>query len=126
MEPEMSNVTELIDRYIALWNETDAGRRRDLIARTWTKTADYVDPMMQGEGQDGIDAMIQGVQERFPGHQFRRTSDVDTHHDRVRFSWELAPKGGPALASGTDFGIVAADGRLQTITGFLDNAPAQH
>jgi len=120
----MSDLTDLIDRYIAMWNETDAARRRELIARTWTDTASYLDPMLQGEGQAGIDAMVQGVQARFPGHQFRRTSEVDTHHDRVRFSWALAAEGGAALVTGTDVGVVAADGRLQTITGFFDQAPA--
>jgi hypothetical protein len=120
----MSDLTDLIDRYFAMWNETDAARRRELIARTWTATASYLDPMLQGEDHAGIDAMVQGVQARFPGHRFRRTSEIDAHHDRVRFSWELAPQGGAALVTGTDFGVVAADGRLQTITGFFDQAPA--
>src|SRR5436305_7129950 len=31
MEPTMSDPTELIDRYIAMWNETDPDRRRTLI-----------------------------------------------------------------------------------------------
>jgi hypothetical protein len=118
----MNNLTDLIDGYIAMWNETDAERRRDLIARTWTEAASYLDPVMQGEGQAGIDAMVQGVQERFPGYRFRRTSEVDGHHDRVRFAWELGPEGGPALAGGVDFGLVAED-RLQAITGFFDFAP---
>jgi hypothetical protein len=121
-EHDMSNLTDLIDRYIAMWNETDAGRRRDLIAKVWSEDACYLDPLMQGEGHAGIDTMVHGVQQRFPGHRFRRTSDVDGHHDRVRFAWELAPDGGPALVSGIDFGVVA-DNRLQTITGFLDQAP---
>ena len=120
----MSPYTELVDRYIDAWNEADAGRRRDLIARTWTETATYLDPLMESEGHLGIDAMIRGVQERFPGHRFRRTSDVDSHRDRIRFSWALGPDGGEALVDGTDFGVVAADGRLQTVTGFLDHAPA--
>lgn len=30
----MSNVTELVDHYLAAWNERDARRRRDLIAKT--------------------------------------------------------------------------------------------
>src|SRR5919199_1200038 len=110
MEPAMSNLIDLIDRYIAMWNETDAERRRDLIARTWTEDASYVDPAMQGEGPAGIETMVRGVQERFPGHRFRRTGDVSSVRDRIRFSWELAPKDGPALVAGTDFGIVAADG----------------
>jgi hypothetical protein len=123
-EGTMSNFTELIDRYIAIWNETDAGRRRDLIARTWTENSIYIDPLARGEGRGGIDAMIQGVQTQFPGLRFRRTSDVDAHNDRVRFAWELGPEGGPALAGGVDFGVIAGD-RLQAITGFLDFAPKQ-
>jgi len=119
-----SDTIDLIDRYIAVWNETDAVRRRDLIARTWTEDASYLDPMLQGAGQVGIDAMVQGVQAQFPGYQFRRTSEVDAHHDRVRFAWELAPEGGPAFVTGVDFGIVAPDGRLNAITGFLNQAPA--
>ena len=79
----MNTLTGLIDRYIETWNETDAGRRRDLIARTWTERARYLDPMLEGEGHDGIDTMIIGVQERFPGHRFRRTSDVESHHVSV-------------------------------------------
>jgi len=121
---DATDPTELIDRYIAMWNETDAGRRRALIARTWTEGASYLDPVMQGEGRSGIDAMVAGVQQRFPGHRFRRTSPVDAHHDRLRFSWELAPEAGPALVKGTDVGFVT-DGRLATITGFFDQVPAQ-
>jgi hypothetical protein len=32
----MSDASELINRYIALWNETDGTRRRELIAATFT------------------------------------------------------------------------------------------
>jgi len=117
----MENLNELIDRYIAMWNETDESRRRALIARIWTEDASYLDPVMQGNGQAEIDAMVRGVHERFPGHRFRRTSDPDAHHDRVRFSWKLAPEGSAAVVSGTDFAVVAADQRLQTVTGFFDH-----
>ena len=51
----MNTLTDLIDRYIAAWNETDSGRRRDLIAATWTESATYLDPMLQGDGRDGIE-----------------------------------------------------------------------
>ncbi len=120
----MSQSTDLIDRYFAVWNEPDATRRQDLIARTWTESARYVDPLMQSEGHAGIDGMVRQVQEQFTGYQFRRTGAVDMHHDCLRFSWELAPADGPAVGAGTDFAIVAGDGRLQTVTGFLDNGPA--
>jgi hypothetical protein len=118
----MRDAKDVVDRYIATWNETDPARRRELISRTWIEEGQYLDPLMAGEGQDGIDAMIQAVQTQFPGHRFRRTSNIDTHHDRVRFSWELGPEGAAPLAGGLDVGVIA-DGRLRSITGFLDFAP---
>ncbi len=119
----MTDVAALIDRYVAAWNETDPEQRRALIAETWTEDAGYLDPLMAGEGRAGIDAMIAGVQARFPGHRFRRAGEVDAHHDRVRFGWELGPDHGPALAGGLDVGVLDGD-RLRSITGFLDFAPA--
>ena len=120
----MSTVTDLIDRYIAMWNETDGQRRRTLIAQVWMENGSYLDPVMQAEGFAGIDAMVQGVHERFPRHRFRRTSDVDAHHDRVRFCWDLGPDGGPAIVEGVDFGVIADGERLAAITGFFNQAPA--
>jgi hypothetical protein len=79
--------------------------------------------MVEGQGRDGIARMIEAVQKQFAGLRFRRTSDVDMHHDRVRFSWELAPEGGSAVAGGVDFGMVR-DGLLESVTGFIDFAPA--
>ena len=118
------DVEQVVDRYMAVWNETDPQRRRELIARTWTEDASYLDPHTAGEGHAGIDAMVQGVQTQFPDFRFRRTGPVDAHHDRVRFAWELGPAEGAALAGGVDFGTVI-DGRLQTITGFLDFVRSQ-
>ena len=89
----MSEHSPLIDRYIACWNEADAARRRALIAETFTEGAAYCDPMLQGEGHAGIDALIAAAQQHFPGLRFSRRGGADAHHDRLRFSWELGPDG---------------------------------
>ncbi len=89
----------------------------------WTPDARYVDPMLESEGHAGIDGMIVSVQGRFPDHRFRRTSEVEEHHDRLRFTWELAPAEGPAMVKGTDIGILAG-GRLQAMIGFFDQLPS--
>ena len=113
---------QIVDRYFAVWNEVDAARRQELIARTWTENATYVDPLVRGDGHDGIDAMVGSVQAQFPGFRFRRTGEVDAHNDRVRFGWELGPEDGPTVAGGIDFGEIAGD-RLRSVTGFLEFAP---
>src|SRR4051812_4652623 len=93
-EHPMSDVTQVVDRYIAIWNETNPEQRRDLITRTWSEDASYLDPLMKGDGPAEIDAMIAAVQQQFPGHQFRLLGPVDSHNDRVRFAWELTPGDG--------------------------------
>lgn len=112
-------------RYIAAFNETDSTARRAMISRTFTEDAAYVDPLMSGDGADGIDAMIAGVQAQFPGFAFRLSGTVDGYADRLRFAWELCPPGADApLVAGTDFAVLASDGRLRMVTGFLDLMPS--
>jgi SnoaL-like protein len=116
----MTDAQTIVDRYIAMWNETDAARRRELVAQTVTDDADYVDPLMAGAGVDGISAMIGGAQQQFPGHRLALVAGPDGHNDRVRFTWSMSTGGGAPVAVGVDFATVAADGRLRSITGFLE------
>jgi hypothetical protein len=121
----MPDTTTVVDTYITAWNETDADRRRELIEQTWTDDARYLDPMMSGDGHDGIDAMIAGVQQQFPGARFVLAGEPDAHNDRVRFSWHLkAPDSGDTMAVGIDFATLAEDGRLRDVTGFLEPVAA--
>jgi SnoaL-like protein len=115
-----TSIEAVVDGYFAMWNETDAERRRTVIAATWSPTASYVDPMFTAEGYEGLDALVAGVHQRFPGHRFRLTDTVDTHHERARWGWALVPPdGGAPVAAGVDFAVLAPDGRLGEVTGFF-------
>jgi SnoaL-like domain len=118
----MSDRDAVVTSYIEMWNETDPERRRELVSEVVTADASYIDPLMSGDGIEGIAAMIGGAQEQYPGHRFALVAGPDTHHDRVRFSWSVAPEGGQPIAIGVDFATVADDGRMSSITGFLDPA----
>jgi hypothetical protein len=120
-----TNASKVVDAYFAMWNETDPARRRAAIETAWSADARYVDPMFSAEGADGLDALVAGVHQQFPGHRFRLTDPVDAHHDRARWGWELAgPDGGTPVAAGVDFAVLAPDGRLREVTGFF-KAPSQ-
>lgn len=116
----MSPVSTLVDDYLAAWNETDPTARRALVARVFAEDAEYVDPQMEGRGHDGIEKLIAGVQEQFPGFAFTLAVAPDAHHDRLRFSWHLAPAGGEPVALGLDVARLGADGRMASVTGFLE------
>lgn len=115
---------ELIERYIATWNEQDPTARRAAIDAIWTEDARYVDPMVVAEGRAAIDATIGAVQEQFAGLGFRLAGPVDSHHDIARFTWELAPDGGEAIVVGFDVAVLTEDGRIKAMHGFLDKVPA--
>ena len=111
------------ERYIALWNETDASRRLQLLADGWTADASYADPIAKAAGAEGISALIAAVQARFPGFRFKLLGKPDAHGEHLRFSWTLGPEASEDLIQGTDFAQLA-NGRLRMVTGFLDKVPA--
>src|SRR5438309_1734773 len=55
------------------------------------------------------------------GHRFELAGGPDAHNDHVRFTWQLVPHEGVVpVATGYDFGTLAEDGRLRSVTGFLE------
>jgi hypothetical protein len=48
----MSNVNEMVERYIAAWNERDPRKRLELVARAYTEDANYTDPHRSGDGHE--------------------------------------------------------------------------
>lgn len=119
----MSDMATIADRYISVWNEADPKRRLDLLATHWTEDATYVDPMAQGRGHEQISTLIGAVHDRFPGFRFALKGAADGHGDHGRFSWSLGPEGVDGPIKGTDF-VQVQDGRLKSVTGFLDQVPA--
>ena len=64
---------------------------------------------MVSDGQAGLDAMLAGVQAKFPGFVLKRISKVDSHNNAVRFGWSLGPAAGPSVVEGVDFATLSAD-----------------
>jgi SnoaL-like domain len=119
------DATQLVERYLAVWNEIDPAARRSAVATVWSDGARYVDPLASVAGHDEISALIGAVQQQAPGHVFRLLHDrVDAHHHVVRFSWELVPaSGGESVAIGFDVAETGHGGRIGNVLGFLDKAP---
>jgi hypothetical protein len=120
----MSNFDDLVQRYIAGFNETDPERRRSLVAQLYTEDAEYTDPQVQLKGRDQIDAFIAGTQEAFPGYAFSLGGDIDAHHAQARFNWYAMPAGeSEPVFVGFDV-LLADDGHVRSVYGFIDKAPA--
>lgn len=118
-------IANVVETYLAAWNERVPERRRALVAEAFAEDATYVDPARSGTGADGIDAMIAGAQEQHPGVELILVGAPDHHNDHVRFTWHLRPAGTDTVALiGHDFASVAADGRLKDVVGFVETPAA--
>ncbi|GAC1535120.1 MAG: nuclear transport factor 2 family protein [Myxococcales bacterium] len=123
--PTPANPNEVVVRYLLAWNEHDAQKRRDLVARAWTDDGSYADAHRHGRGHDQIDAMIAKAQEQFPGYTLRLVSGIEAHNGTLRFSWAAGgQESAPLYLAGTDFVVLGPDGRIKSVTGFVDAAPA--
>ena len=107
------------ERYLAAWNATDPAERRAALEATWTPECRFTDPMADTTGYDELAAFMGGVDAQFAGHRFVLSSDVDTHHDLVRLTWDLVGPDGTVAAVGHDTLTLAADGRIAVVTGFF-------
>lgn len=115
----MSDVTTVVDTYLAAYGEPDPTTRRPLIEKSWSPAGTLIDPPMDATGHDALDAMFAAVQGQFPGHTFRRTSQIDTHHGIGRYAWDLISPDGSVTLAGTDFVQFGDDDRLVHVTGFF-------
>ncbi|WP_371785064.1 nuclear transport factor 2 family protein [Streptosporangium subroseum] len=120
----MSDTNDLVQRYLAAWNETDAAARQAVLAEVFAEDAMYTDPLVSVQGRDGLDAAIAAVQGQFGGLVFSLGGAVDAHHDIARFTWHLGPEGAEPVAIGFDVATIGDDGRISRVLGFLDKVPA--
>jgi hypothetical protein len=115
---------EIIEKYIATWNETDPAERRALIEELYAGDATYTDPLADLRGYAEIDAGVAGAQQMFSGMAFTLAGAVDANHNQARFTWHLGPAGEEPVVIGFDVAVANAEGKLTSVHGFLDKVPA--
>ena len=134
VEISSRSAAELAEKYLALWNEPDADRRRRLIAELWTEDGrHFLQPpqeiraiaaqpgiamtaILQAQGYEEIEARATSAYEHWVGSEgltFRGRDDADRVGDVVKFHWEAVAKDGTVFAVGLDFLVLAANGRIE-------------
>ena len=113
------DATAIVDAYFAMWNEEDTAKRARHIEEAWADDGRYCDPARDASGYSALNDMVSAARPHFPGHTVRRTSAIDSHHDQLRFAWQVVGPDGSVPVAGIDVGVLAPDGRLQQITGFF-------
>lgn len=115
-----TEVTDLIDRYCAVWNEPDEAARAALLKSVWAERATYTDPRADTVGAEELLAHIGRIRAGRPGARIARTTAVDVHHGVARFGWRVVEADGTELPEGIDIAFPSPDGsRIERIIGFF-------
>ena len=112
----MLDAQDLADRYVAVWNETDAERRRRQIAGLWVPDGQHYVDVREARGYAALEERITGSHNknvRDGGHRFRAVQDARALRDVVFFHWEMLPGSEDrVVASGFMILKVEAEGRI--------------
>src|SRR5258705_10435427 len=97
----MTKLNDPVDRYVSVWNESDADRRRKGIAALWEENGAHFTPSLEARGYRALEARVAGAHEKWgkaEGFVFRSANNAEDHHNGGRFNWEMVPAAGAARA----------------------------
>jgi hypothetical protein len=127
-------MTEFAEKYVALWNEPDADRRRRMIAELWEEDGRHIlqppqeiraiatqpgiamTAILEAQGHEAIEARAASVYAHWVGSEglsFRGRDDADRLADVVKLHWEAVAQDGTVSAVGLSFLVLAADARIE-------------
>ena len=134
VEISSRSAAELAEKYLALWNEPDADRRRRMIAELWTEEGRHIlqppqeirgiaaqpgiglTAILEARGYKEIEARAASAYERWvasEGLSFRGRDDAERLGDVVKFHWEAVAKDDEVFAGGLSVLVLAAGGRIE-------------
>ena len=114
----MSDHPVVLDQYWEMWNERDVEKVRAIIDEIVSEEFLFVDPMHSHVGRDALESNVRGFRSRYPEARFELVSDIDGHHDRYRYHWNLVDRGRVRLL-GFDVTTINGDGLIERIDGFF-------
>ena len=134
------NTKQLADRYMALWNEPDADRRRRTIAELWIEDGVHLlqPPLemretaaelglaakLEARGYAELEARVTPSYERFVAsgeYVFRSRGDAERLRDVVKFRWEAVTRDGEVAGVGLDVLVLDDDGRIRIDYQFIES-----
>lgn len=109
---------QIVTRYFEAF-EVPPSEREAVLTALFAPGAYYCDPLTEATTTGERMAMADELQERFPGASVVRTSDIDHHHNQIRYEWKMVGSDGEMIADGIDVLVYDKDHRVTHALGFF-------
>jgi hypothetical protein len=109
----MAEDTQCIDTMLSAWNSHDDGLLERIVGKSLSPDVLFCDPYHDIRGHAPFIAMVKAFWSKHGKCRITRTSAIDMHHNRARYTWLIeAPAGGrfegfDAVTLDLDSGTVA-------------------
>ncbi|GAA1415664.1 hypothetical protein GCM10009601_05850 [Streptomyces thermospinosisporus] len=113
---------ETLDRYLRFWNTPAAAEDDTAASGLFASDIRYCAPIGDLTGSQALADFRDQFFQHMQSAEFRARREPEIHHDRARLLWQIDVHG-EEFATGTDVLTFAPDGRITTVTAFLDKAP---
>ncbi|WP_327682319.1 hypothetical protein [Kitasatospora sp. NBC_00458] len=131
----MTTTQDIAGRYVALWTESDAARRRAAVEELWAPDGVHLlqppeeirkqaaelgfgGTALEARGHDALEERVTRAYEEFVAggeFTFRGSGEAVRLRDAVRLTWEMvAVAGGEVVGGGVDVLVLDGAGRIVT------------
>jgi len=115
---EHAQAAERIDRYFAVWNQSDAESRRRTLAEMATEDVVFQDSFGCVRGAEDLNGHIGACQQHMPGMTLAREGEPRHCQGTALADWTARGGDGSVRARGTNVFRLAPDGRIAAVVGF--------
>jgi len=115
----VSDRRAIIAAYTDAWNAPDDQASAAKLMGVWRAESIYTDPTVSVTGIEALVRHIAGVRTRRPNTRIVLTSEIDAHHDVLRFSWQRVNADNSVVIGGIDIAIIEDD-RILRMIGFFN------
>jgi hypothetical protein len=118
----MSTDQVLANRYVAVWNEPDAERRRTAIAELWVPEGEHYVGTREVRGYPALEERVIGSHVKWVAEAhclFRAMPNAQRLQGVLTFGWEMLGEGGEVRSAGLEFLKLDASDRILVDYQFL-------
>ncbi len=118
----MNNIPNAFIFVSKAWNEKDLTKIRSHVDNSVAENIVFADPSNFIHGIDAFEKMVKDFRLKYPESIVKRTSGIDSHNNRCRYSWEIYV-GEMMIVKGFDVATLNENGLVERIDGFFGDFP---
>lgn len=118
IRPDSVPMPPALEHYWRMWNELELDAIRGHLELAVASNIVWADPLHYYVGKDSLEANVRVLRIDKPEYRFAIASEVDGHHLRYRYRWQMMRKH-RVLMRGLDIVTLNADRLIERVDGFF-------